>query len=230
MLEGLNSSLERLDQAYGYLFSLQVLGLGGATLAGVAYPLTLQVFEIVFSNATWAQYIDDLFGLATLGGLCGGAIALAMGLPITLITTLIGSATGVRGCHVWFACLLGGWTGFFALQAFLIISALFHGGGPMWSELAVVGLAVSLGQIGAGVAAWRGMRRRLVGADENPTLRVRANDLFGIAILLVLMAAPCLPFWDDGRIFRQFLLAVAIQLLLLLVGCVVERRRKLRFT
>jgi hypothetical protein len=164
------------------------LAMWGTALAGAAFPLILGIIEPAFgfSGPLSISDVAFLFPFALLGGMVGGALALTHSIPVASLASGIAWLSRITGRDVWFASLVGGWTGYFATH--LVLESF-----PMdFSHWVVIGLAVAVGQIGAGGLVIWARRRR----EENPVpipaeseMRFGLRQLFGITTAIAILVA-----------------------------------------
>lgn len=167
-----------------------MLGLAiiGTTLAGAAYPLVIGLCDLVFGMTNAVPIPDGgyLFAFALLGGLVGGGLAFCVSLPVAIFAGAIAWLSRITARDVWFASLVGGWTGYFATH--LMLESLRI---DFWHWVAI-GLAVAMGQIGAGgfvVWARRTLEVKPVPSHGESELRFGLRQLFGITTSVALLAA-----------------------------------------
>jgi hypothetical protein len=209
------------------------LALAGTALAGVAYPAVLSLVELVVGLGISSGGFDGgfHFAFALLGGMVGGMIALGLGLVVATFAGVIAWLSGISQRDVWFASLVGGWTGFFAAH-------MMFSSSPRHLHLpTLVALAVITGQIGAGgcVLATRklgGVRLRPV--DDQLESRIGLRQLFGITTAVAILAAVTQTFQGSGLTYAALGLAAVIQAgvigLALAVARIREAARAMRST
>ena len=114
----------------------------GDGIAGEAFPLVLGLCELAFGFSGPLSISDGgyLFAFALLGGMVGGVLALALSVPVAVLAGAIAWLSRITARDVWFASLVGGWTGYFATH--LILESF-----PMdFSHWIIIGLAVAVGR------------------------------------------------------------------------------------
>jgi hypothetical protein len=186
------------------------LALTGTALAGIAYPAVLSLVDLIVGLGISSRGFDGSFhvAFALLGGMVGGMIALALGIVVATFAGVIAWLSGITHRDVWFASLVGGWTGFFAAH-------MMFSSSPRAMHLpTIVALAVITGQIGAGgcVLAVRklgGVRLRPV--DDQSESRIGLRQLFGITTAVAILAAVSQTFQGSGLTYGALGLAAVIQ-------------------
>jgi hypothetical protein len=178
----------RGDYQFEPVVGMLGLAIVGTTLAGVAYPLVIGLVDLAFGMTSAVPTPDGgyLFAFALLGGMVGGLLAFCVSLPVAMFAGAIAWLSRITARDVWFASLVGGWTGYFATH--LMLESLRI---DFWHWVAI-GLAVVVGQIGAGgFVIWTQRRQAVnpVPSDGESELRFGLRQLFGITTAVALLAA-----------------------------------------
>jgi hypothetical protein len=179
---------EGADYDFEPVIGMLSMAIFGTALAGAAFPLVLGLCELAFGFGGPLRIADGgfLFAFALLGGMVGGVLALFLSVPVALFAGVVAWLSRITERDVWFASLVGGWTGYFATH--VVLESL-----PMdFSHWVVIGLAVTIGQIGAGgIILWARRTLELNPASSQGESEVRfgLRQLFGITTSIALLAA-----------------------------------------
>lgn len=202
-----HSGQRRFD--YESLIGLLALAVAGTALAGVVFPTVLVLVEVCFGDGG-PQGLDTggyLFGVAFLGGMVGGMLAFIVSVPVALFAALIGRLIGVTGRDVWYASLVGSWTGFFAIHLLLGGTGMGTPGPDSF-----VALAVATGQVVTGAFVWYVQKKAGAYADLGDELRFGIRQLFGVTTAVAIIASVAhLIRRKDDQIFSAALMAIGIQ-------------------
>lgn len=191
------------DSSWG-VFALAV---GGAALAGGAYPLLLAIVKL--STGTGLGGSPDgaeLACFALTGGIAGFCLALVVATHLAVFVGLVGWICGIAPKSIWFASLIGGWTGFLASQLMLDIFR-------MGNVLILVGVATATGQVGSAWAVWfdqRPRKIRITPANARDS-RIGLRQMFGITTAIAVLAALGSSIEISTPVYSTLWLAIAIQ-------------------
>jgi len=203
------------------------LAVVGTTLAGAAFPLILGVcIHAMRLGSGWISDGGYFFSFVLLGGMIGGMLAFTVSLPVALLAGVIAWLSRISTRDVWFASLVGGWTGFFATH--LVLEAL----PSEMSYLTITGIAVITGQLGAGgficgfIARMRQKHGRSSAAcDASPGVRIGLRQLFGITTSVALVAAFSQSLKENERAYASMGYAAVIQAAVIGIAIAVKARR-----
>jgi hypothetical protein len=200
----------------------------GTTLGGAVFPIVLGLAQLALGTGyPWIGDGGYFFSFALLGGLVGGMLALIVGLAALSFAAVIAWLSGITPRDVWFASLIGGWTGFFATH--LVIDGL-----PELGDTTIIGLAVVTGQLAAGGFVLLARRRQTSAidmSDGSPAIRIGLRQLFGITTAIALVAAFSLALKENERAYATLGVATIYQAAVIGVALAIQSRRgKLRFT
>lgn len=206
------------------MLSLAVLG---TALAGGVFPLVLGLCELLFGFSGAIRISDGgyFFGFALVGGMVGGFLALQLSLPVAMFAGIVAWLSRITGRDVWFASLVGGWTGYFATHLMLESFPID------FSHWIVIGLAVAVGQIGAGgFVLWsrRTLEVNPVPAQGESELRFGLRQLFGITTAVALLAAFSQAFKINEWAHAPTSFAAAIQAAIIAIAAAVRHAQRQR--
>ncbi len=197
----------------------------GTALAGAAFPLILGICELAFgfSGPVGISDLAFLFPFGLLGGMVGGMLALTLSVPVAVFAGVVAWLSRINGRDVWFASLVGGWTGYFATH--LILESF-----PMdFSHWVVIGLAVAVGQIGAGgLVIWARRRHEEmpVPIPAESEMRFGLRQLFGITTAVAILVALGEALRIDEWAHAPTSFAAAIQATIIAVAVAVRHFRQ----
>jgi hypothetical protein len=186
------------------------LALTGTVLGGAAFPTVLVLIDIALGLGIHPRSSDGAYfvAYAMLGGMVGAMIAGGVGLVVATFAAVIAWLSGISHRDVWFASLVGGWTGFFAAH-------MMFSSSPRAMHLqTIVALATVIGQVGAGgcVLATRKLGGvRLQPVDDHSESRIGLRRLFGITTAVAVLAAVSPAFQGSGLTDAALGLAAVIQ-------------------
>jgi hypothetical protein len=208
--EVIKAKVERNQFSYGSLVGMLVLSVAGSTLAGMAFPAVLVIYELTIGVGDRLGRPEGgyLAAFVILGGLVGGMLALGVGALVATLAGAIAWLASIPTRSIWFASLIGGWTGFFAVH--LILEALPRGK----SHLTVIGLAVATGQAGAAaLVVWVTQSRQVEDRDDEPAPKARfgLRQIFGITTAVAVLIALGQAFDQGSAAFLTLGFAAAVQ-------------------
>jgi hypothetical protein len=182
------------------------LAVAGTALAGGAFPIVMVVADAAGNHLIGgsSRPAADAVAIIILGGMVGFMVALAVGFLLALLALLVAWLCSLPAGTVSFESLVGGWAGFFATHGLL-------GGMQPNEAYLLLGLAVVIGQLGAGGAVFQYRWRRRPANEIAPEGRVGLRQLFGITTAIALLAALARGIELDSLIYSTLWMAVAIQ-------------------
>ncbi|HEX6961358.1 MAG TPA: hypothetical protein VF175_05790 [Lacipirellula sp.] len=198
--------------------AMMVLALAGAVVAGAAFPTVFGLGLLVLGHdSAWLSDGGYFFAFALLGGMVGGMIAFIVSIPVLAFAIVLAWLLRVSARDVWFASLIGGWTGFFAVSLFIDPLP------PQPIDQAVIVMAVVCGQSGAGGMVLLARRKSgLFLADGGP-MRFSLRRLFGLTTAVAILAAVSQILEQSHQLFAM-LDDAAITQVGVIVGAIAIRR------
>jgi hypothetical protein len=149
-------------------------------------------------------------------------LAFCVSLPVAMFAGAIAWLSRITARDVWFASLVGGWTGYFATH--LMLESLRI---DFWHWVAI-GFAVAVGQIGAGGFVLWARRRQAVKpvlSQGESELRFGLRQLFGITTAVALLAAFSEAFKINQWAHAPTSFAAAIQATIIAIALAVRHAR-----
>ena len=202
----------RID--WGSSWGMLALAVGGAGLAGGLYPLVLALVKLTLDAGLGGSPDGaELAAFVLLGGMVGFCLALIVAINVAIFAALVGWTSGIASKSIWFASLIGGWSGFLATHMTLDVFPTSN----MWI---LVGLATVTGQVGSAWAVWRYRR-----AHESPTAGAVPDDsrfglrqMFGATTAVALLFASLRAFGASPDLMATVWLAIGLQAAMIGLG------------